>query len=142
MKYIDTKQTGTDIPDINACAVVALMNAFDIDYPSASLFAATKWHRRWNRGTTTWCIISTFNDNLNSMLFNRRINATNVESTYRLYNREVRRRMKISTFIKSYPTGTYYVLVRGHAIVIKNGVVYNTNWRTPDQPILYAWKIV
>jgi hypothetical protein len=31
--------------------------------------------------------------------------------------------MTVGTFIKNNPTGTFFILVRGHAFTIKNGVV-------------------
>jgi hypothetical protein len=36
---------------------------------------------------------------------------------------KVKRDMTVGTFIKNNPTGTFFILVRGHAFTIKNGVV-------------------
>ena len=31
--------------------------------------------------------------------------------------------MTVGTFIKKYPEGTFFIIVKGHAFTIKNGVV-------------------
>ena len=35
----------------------------------------------------------------------------------------VKRKMTVGTFIKKNPEGTFFIIVRGHAFTIKNGVV-------------------
>lgn len=47
----------------------------------------------------------------------------------------------LKSFCKKFNTGKYYVLVRGHALVIDNGIVKDTS-RTPDATrIRVAWKL-
>ena len=47
----------------------------------------------------------------------------------------------VNKFVQRYPTGTYYVLIRGHVFAIMNGTVYDTIEPKPGQRIKMAWRV-
>ena len=47
----------------------------------------------------------------------------------------------VNTFCKKHPTGRYFVVERGHAFAIINGVVYDYNYRG-SRKVIAAWKII
>ena len=69
-------------------------------------------------------------------------------TTYRLPNighprREVgKRRISIATFIKYHSTGTFYCLVKGHALAIVNGVVKDSFTNRGGRLINAAWRVL
>lgn len=49
--------------------------------------------------------------------------------------------MSLKTFLENNPTGSFYVIVRGHAITIHNGMVYDTaNTKMTARVLLTAKK--
>ena len=53
------------------------------------------------------------------------------------------RKMTVGTFIKQNPTGTFFMLVSGHAFTIKDGVVIG-NYNDAQQKkkhLKYAWQV-
>lgn len=129
--------------DERSCAVVALMNAFDIDYATASEFLAVMCGRKKNRGTPTAALIHTLDQYCQTTMFGKYVQRVITHQMYSQgqYFQPVKRQMKLTSFIKKYSKGTYYVLVRGHALVVKDGLVLNTYLNTKNQPVKWAWKV-
>lgn len=50
-------------------------------------------------------------------------------------------KVSITEFIKRHSTGTYYILVRDHALCIKDGMVYDDVRMTNRRQVIKAWKI-
>jgi len=47
----------------------------------------------------------------------------------------------VNKFVKRYPKGTYYVLIRGHVFAIIDGTVYDVIQPKPGQRIKVAWRV-
>jgi hypothetical protein len=128
--------------DKNNCAVLALSEAFDVAYDSAYEYAHNVFNRLKRKGVITSRIVDTFNSGVK--IFNKKVTEQKVTTNYRQSNgKMLARRMRISTFIKENPKGVYYILVKGHALVIKDGVMYDNRGFTNrfSRPIKYAWKV-
>jgi len=128
--------------DNNSCSVLALAEAFEISYDQAYTYAKDVWGRLKRKGVITGRIIDTFNSGLK--VLDKKIVDSKPITKYRQPNGKiVNRRMRISTFIKEHPKGTYYILVKGHALVIKNGVMYDVKSFADrfSRPINYAWQV-
>lgn len=123
--------------DRNNCAVTALSAAFDIPYDKADSFATQAWNRKRKRGTNTQAIVKTFTDA--KELFNKNIEPVSPVNEYHTKEKVVNCRYKLYNFAKKYNKGTYYTLVRGHATVIKNGIVLD-NFK-PGSIVNHVWKI-
>ena len=46
---------------------------------------------------------------------------------WKLQGAQRERKMRIRTFVKDYTQGTYYILVRDHALIVKDGTVIDHN---------------
>ena len=128
--------------DNNNCAVLALSEAFDVAYDVAHEYAQNVLHRLKRQGVVTYRIVNTFNSGVK--IFNKKVTEEKVFTKYRQSNgKMLARRMRISTFIKENPKGVYYLLVKGHALVIKDGVMYDNRGFASkfSRPIYCAWKI-
>ena len=119
----------------NDCAVRAFANAFNITYDNAHTFAADKFKRKAKRGVKGMFItlsklgFATF-DLFSNTLFpetrtygihplKRSKSGKVVNTNYT--HKEVAHTVK--TFCKQYNKGTYIVIVRKHALTIKDGIV-------------------
>ena len=128
--------------DNNNCAVLALAEAFEVAYDEAYKYAEEVLGRMKRKGVITNRIISTFNSGLK--ILGKKASSVKAVTKYRQSNgKMLERSMKISTFINKYPKGTYYIIVRGHALVIKEGVMYDHRGFTNKfgRPVKYAWKV-
>jgi hypothetical protein len=52
-----------------------------------------------------------------------------------------RKPITIQKFITKHPTGTFYIKIRGHVFVIKEGTVYDMIEPKPMQRITDAWEV-
>lgn len=127
----------------NDCWVRALASAFEKPYDEAHEYVAKAFNRRPKHGTQN---VITKMRALNNTLFG--VEVTELESKelstyYSLYGQVVTRMMTVGTFIKTYPTGTYILLVRGHAFTIKNGVVVGNSSDATKLKVrvMVAWKV-
>ena len=126
----------------NDCAVRAFANAFNITYDTAHMFAATKFDRKPRKGVKGMFItlsklgFATF-DLFSNTLFPEtrtygihpiaRSKSGKVVNT-KYTHKEVAHTVK--TFCEQYNKGTYIVIVRKHALTIKDGIVIdNPNYR-------------
>jgi hypothetical protein len=133
---------GMQLMDRNNCAVLALAEAFELAYDVAYNYAQAVWVRIKRKGVVTDNIINTFNSGIK--ILDKKVTEQKVYTKYRQSNgKYISRKMKISTFIKEHPKGIYYVIVKRHALVIKDGVMYDNAGFTDrfNRPIHYAWKI-
>ena len=126
----------------NDCAVRAFANAFNISYDVAHKFAEDKFARKAKKGVKGMFItlsklgFATF-DLFSDTLFPetrtygihplaRSKNGKLVNTNYT--HKEVAHTVK--TFCEQYNKGTYIVIVRNHALTIKDGIVIdNPNYR-------------
>ncbi len=131
----------------NDCVVKAVATAFEVDYDAAHEFVRIKFKRINGQGTFNFYshmnVLST-----NDFEFsNKKI---------RMIKRDIGMKYKVKingfpsyratttgNFIKTYPNGTYIVMVEGHAFTIKDGVIIgNFSDAKKLRKVVYAaWKI-
>ena len=114
----------------NDCSVRALANAFNITYDNAHLFAATELERKARKG-----LKSMFQklDLLGEVTFELFSNTLFPETkTYKLDGKLKPRnpdythkpvQFTVKTFCAKFNKGTYIVIVKKHALCIKDGIV-------------------
>ena len=126
----------------NDCFVRACSNAFDVSYEPAHEFVAAKFDRKNGKGTKRCNVtlkelqnkvldfqpegqLDLFSNNGGRKIKVRHIGDT-PKSGGRLFNKKYTHKKvayTVKTFMESFKTGTYILLVREHALVCKNGVL-------------------
>jgi hypothetical protein len=110
----------------NDCFVRAVASSFEIPYDDAHSWVKEKFNRENKKGTR-W--VSSKMGTMSTI--GHILNSKSIKTIDKLRSYDsVKMKMKRTTlnqFIKKYPTGTYLLLVRGHAFTLKNGsVIGNT----------------
>ena len=121
----------------NDCSVRAIANAFDVCYDVAHAFAADVLKRKARRGTknTYLNLVNAKNvtfDLFSNTLFpeSRTYKLTGKSSPINTDYTHKKVAYTVKTFCAKFNNGTYIVLVKGHALVIKNGIVIdNSNYQ-------------
>jgi hypothetical protein len=111
------------------CVVRALANVMGVPYGTAHTFMKKHCNRKDTYGVKGSQIINLFKNKKD--VIRRDFNAGIWEE---------KRFHTIGQLIKAKPTGTYYILVRGHATSVINGVLNDTvskNW-----VIRHCWEIL
>ncbi len=122
------------------CAVRAVSAAFDVSYDTAHAFAESTWKRKRRKGTNTPAIINTMEKvSKGETLFNKKAEPIATINEYPTKKGVVKCKSKLSTFANKNTKGTYFVLVRSHATVVKDGIVLDNY--APGSTVKYAWKI-
>ena len=130
------------------CVVRAIASATEMDYDSAHEFVKKTFKRKNRKGTQgfgyTMNVLSKNGEKING----KTIEIITEEYNTMLYYVTVKGVKKVrntttGSFIKKYPTGTYVVVVRGHAFTIKDGVVIGNieDGKKMKKHINGAWKI-
>jgi len=113
--------------ETNDCVVRALAIAAETDYATAHQWVKEKLGRPDRKGTlmTTFKLeqlikkgIGLNNKHLSSIQRSELINSDYTHKPVQF---------TVGTFSKKHNKGTYFVLVKGHALAIKNGIVYDNN---------------
>lgn len=127
----------------NDCFVRAVASSFDCPYDTAHAWVKEKFNRKDKKGTmwvaskmgTMAAYGHTFNNKSVKVIDNLR---TYDKVKYKL------KRTTLNQFIKKYPTGTYILIVKGHAFTLKNGaVIGNNNDATSIKKIVHdAFQII
>ena len=119
--------------ETNDCVVYATASAFDLTYDQAHQVVREKFGRKDRKGTRTFSLLNSLRKEY------QELKALN---TYTVHGREIKRRAKVYSFAKANPQGTYFILVSRHALVIKDGVVYDNKTQGSDKcNIQYVFKI-
>jgi len=124
--------------DNNNCAVNALAVAFNVSYDQAYEYASSTWGRKHGKGTRSITLLNDLKSD--TVRFGKRSKEVPAVTFYRQPYALVKRKMKLSTFIKTYGQGTYYLLVRGHALVVRDGVLVDNN-ASLNRPVRFAFRI-
>lgn len=129
--------------ETNDCFVRAVASSFECPYDTAHAWVKEKFNRQDRKGTkwvsskmaTMSSLGQTFNDKSIKVVENLK-SYDNVK--YKV------KRTTLNQFIKKYPTGTYIIIVRGHAFTLKNGaVVGNSSDATSMKKIVHdAFQII
>lgn len=120
--------------ETNDCVVRAFASSFEVSYDFAHKFVAEVFKRQPRRGT--YFTAATMNKLSEDTL---KVNGKKVFPVglptknpllphslaydVRVKGEIVKRQMTVGTFVKKNPKGTFFVLVKGHAFTIKDGVV-------------------
>ena len=119
--------------ETNDCVVYATASAFDLTYDQAHQVVREKYGRKDRKGTQTFSLLKGLRKE------QEEVKAIN---TYTVRGRQIDRQAKVYSFAEANPQGTYFILVSRHALVIKDGVVYdNKNNGSKHSRIKWAFKI-
>ena len=124
------------------CFVFAIASAAGISYEQAHQLVSEKFGRKDRRGTSTSAILKGLV--VGTSLGSRRVVKVieSPTSYYKLYGELVPRKKRLRNFVKEHPTGTYLILVRGHALTLKDGVMYDNVTNTSETCLVkHAFKI-
>jgi len=117
----------------NDCVVRAFASAFEIPYDKAHKYVKEKFERKDRQGTfgTVFKLVK-MADNRTTVNYKKvyLVGKRYTDSMFGSLSYDVKvkgvtkkRNMTVGTFIKQNPKGTFFVLVKGHAFTIKDGVV-------------------
>jgi hypothetical protein len=114
--------------ETNDCVVRAFASAFDISYDKAWKIVSYKFGREPRKGTyRTFETLKYLSDVRYTCNYKKikPIGGTYGDLHYdvKVKGEVVKRKMTVGTFIKKYSEGTFFIIVKGHAFTIKNGVV-------------------
>jgi hypothetical protein len=144
MKYLPYESTGSAIKgysdsvtariETNDCVVRAFASAFDVSYDYAHKYVAEEFNRKPRKGTyfTTSKLVklseSFIKVNGKKLMpigtkSNSLVYPYSLSYEVKVKGEKVKRQMTVGTFVKKNPKGTFFVLVKGHAFTIKDGVV-------------------
>ena len=130
--YTDSATARTETND---CVVRAFASAFDVSYDYAHKYVAEEFKRKPRKGTYFTAskmvklskgMFKVNGKTINPMgEFNTKSIAYPFSLAYdvKVKGEVVKRQMTVGTFVKKNPVGTFFVLVKGHAFTIKDGVV-------------------
>ena len=114
--------------ETNDCVVRAFASAFDIQYDKAWKIISEKFGRQPRQGTRGTFVTLNKLAEVRYTCNYKKIKP--IGGTYgalhynvKVKGEVVKRKMTVGTFIKKNPEGTFFIIVRGHAFTIKNGVV-------------------
>jgi len=117
--------------ETNDCVVRAFASAFDVSYDYAHKYVAEEFKRQPRKGTYfTASKMSKLSEGV-IKVNNKKIipigskgsSPYSLSYDVKVKGETVKRQMTVGTFVKKNPKGTFFVLVRGHAFTIKDGVV-------------------
>lgn len=107
------------------CTVMAWSNCFDCEYEKAHTYL--KKHGRKNRR-------GMFEEGILTALKA----CTKAKVKFGPYSRQ--NKITLKAFVEKHPKGRYYVLVRGHALCVKDGVVYDHSDK-PRRQVTFACRV-
>jgi hypothetical protein len=133
----------------NDCVVRAFASSFDIPYDKAWKIISEKFGRKPRQGTySTYSTLNKLSEVRYTCNYKKikPIGKTRGDLRYdvKVKGEVVKRKMTVGTFIKKNPEGTFFILVRGHAFTIKNGVVignYEDSIKLKKE-IYFAYQII
>jgi len=113
--------------ETNDCFVRSVASAYDVHYDEAHTWVKEKFNRKDRKGTK-WVSCKMATMSVNGETFNNKtIKIIDKLRTYDTTTYKMKR-TTLNQFIKKYPTGTYILIVRGHAFTLRDGsVIGNTS---------------
>ena len=123
--------------ETNDCFVRAVASAYEIPYDDAHTWVKEKFGRKNRKGTmAVSCKMATMSS-LGQTFNGKSIKPIEKLRSYDSVNMKMKR-TTLNQFIKKYSTGTYILIVRGHAFTLKNGaVIGNTQDATSMKKIVH-----
>lgn len=135
--------------DNNCCTVLAVMNAFDMTFEDAQEYMRLNCGRKKNKGILfdkvfpesplgKKCEVIEFKGkHVNGCKY---VLAEMPNGVYDTVESKPKQNITLGKFCKEYNKGTYIVLVRGHALAVKDGVVYDHSEK-PRRQVRFAYKV-
>lgn len=141
---INSKESAIAKKEDNDCVVYAFASAFDLDYDTAHAEVARRFKRQNGKGTDSFLLLTGMDplragDQVNGKVVTEVI--TKPTTNYKAYGQVIPRQVRLSSFAAKYPKGTYLILVRGHALTIKDGVTVDNARPHPSAIVKYAFKV-
>lgn len=148
-EYIKDGESDVAKKDKNNCTVYAFASAFGVDYDTAMQEMTKRFGRVPKKGVPLSRLIKEFEamkesrEEVQSCFISEVITQPKKQTKWKLGGDYKLRRTRLKTFLKEYPEGTFYVVMRHHAFTIKNGEVIDSVQRDyPEKVIIkYAFRI-
>lgn len=120
----------------NDCTVYAVATAFGMEYDAAHKEVADRMKRQEGEGVSRKNILEALEEGtvLNGKTVTRVIKTPT--KVYKVYGNTVPRQIRLSSFVKDYPEGTYLILTRGHALTLKDGVLMDNRKQTKARALV------
>ena len=119
------------------CTVRALVKTAGLAYDDAHRWIANHMFRDYRRGARTYLAVKAMNDV--QQINNKKVKTLKRNRITRFLN-GADRKMSLKTFCQHNPVGTFYVLVRGHALAVIDGVI--TDRTKAGKRVTHAWEFV
>jgi len=143
---ISTSQSELAKSEKNDCVVRAFMMALDLPYDKAHKFVETKLKRQPRKGTYTRSYIKNI---LGRQKNGYKMRLMGFHPKYQRMGQKklVNPRYKketgytVKSFMEQHPTGRYFMIVRGHAVALVDGILYGNSCEQYDgfrRPVRYA----
>lgn len=113
------------------CVVYATAAAFDIDYDTAHGIVKERFKREDKKGTKNGHLLKGMEemvqtqDTINGKVVSEILAMP--KKNYKCYGEVVPRSLRVYSFAEQHKEGTYLILVREHALVVKDGVIIDNN---------------
>jgi len=144
----DYKSRQKELEETNDCTVTATASAFEVSYKQAHQFLKENYGRTHRKGIPYAIKIDEQPDlELNGKKFHK----VNIKSLlYPGSNRYIKEhnkqrvnciKMPISKVQERFNKGTYLVLVKGHALAMKDGVIIDENGHMPRRKVMNLYEI-
>jgi len=126
---ISTSQSKLAKSETNDCVVRAFMMALDLPYEKAHKFVETKLNRKPRKGTYTRAFMKNI---LGRQKNGYKMTLMGFHPKYqrkgekKLVNPKYKKETgyTVKSFMEQHPTGRYFMVVRGHALALVDGVLY------------------
>lgn len=118
------------------CTVYAVATAFGMEYDAAHKEVADRMKRQEGQGVARKNILEALEEGtvLNGKTVTRVIKTPT--KVYKVYGNTVPRQVRLSSFVKENPEGTYLILTRGHALTLKDGVLMDNRKETKSRALV------
>lgn len=134
----------------NDCVVRSVAVASGSTYNEAHSFCKDEFGREDKKGTNNLSIVTQMMkfEEEGMMVGDKKLKVkvlgkARIKNKYKLYGDIIWRQKTLKSFIESNPKGTYIVMVSKHALVVRDGEVYdwNNNKFQPTRKVQSAYKI-
>lgn len=135
----------------NDCVVRSVASAADVAYNVAHEFCNKVFGRVEKRGTNNVNIVTQMlkaeTEGLvigNKKFAVRVLGRNEIKNRYKLKGEVIFRKKTLKSFISSHMTGTYLVMIAGHALTVKEGEVYDwsANRFKPTTKVMAAYELI
>ena len=119
------------------CTVRALVKTAGLAYDDAHRWIKNKMQRSDRRGPSLYAAVRAMDNT--QQINGKKVKTLGHRRTHRWLN-GADRKMSLKTFCQHNPVGTFYVLVRGHALAVIDGRI--TDYTKAGKRVTHAWEFV